>query len=39
MYYSCLSVSEGLDTETNELQMNLERFDKNVHIVIKYLIS
>ena len=30
MYYSCLSVSEGLDTETNELQMNLERFDKDI---------
>ena len=30
MYYSCLSVSEGLDTETNELQINLERFDKDI---------
>ena len=30
MYYSHLSVSEGLDTETNELQMNLERFDKDI---------
>ena len=30
MYYSRFSVSEGLDTETNELQMNLERFDKDI---------
>ena len=30
LYYSRLSVSEGLDTETNELQMNLEHFDKDI---------
>ena len=30
MYYSRFSVSEGLDTETNKLQMNLERFDKDI---------
>ena len=30
LYYSRLSVSEGSDTETNELQMNLERFDKDI---------
>ena len=28
--YSRLSVSKGLDTETNELQMNLEHFDKDI---------
>ena len=29
-YYLRLSVSEGLDTETNKLQMNLEHFDKDI---------
>ena len=30
LYYSRLSLSEDLDTETNKLQMNLERFDKDI---------
>ena len=30
LYYSRLTVSEGSDTETNELQMNLERFGKDI---------
>ena len=30
MYYSRSSVLEGLDTETNELQMNFKRFDKDI---------
>ena len=30
LYYSRLSVSEDLDTETNKLQMNLERFDRDI---------
>ena len=29
-YYSRLSVGKGLDTETNELQMHLGRFDKDI---------
>ena len=30
LYYLHLSVSEGLDTETNKLQMNLEDFDQDI---------
>ena len=30
LYYSRLSVSEGLNTETNELKMDLDRLDKNI---------
>ena len=30
LYYSRLSISEGLNTETNELQMHLGRFDKDI---------
>ena len=30
LYYLRLTVSEGLDTETNELWMNLEHFDKDI---------
>ena len=30
LYCLHLSVSEGLDTETNKLQMNLEHFDQNI---------
>ena len=30
LYYLHLSVSEGLDTETNKLQMNLEHFDQDI---------
>ena len=29
-YYCCISVQESLDTETNELQMNLDCSDKNI---------
>ena len=30
LYYSRLSVQEGLDTEINELQMHLGRLDKDI---------
>ena len=30
LYYSRLSISEGLNTEINELQMHLGRFDKDI---------
>ena len=30
VYYSRFSVQEGLDTETNELQMTLGQFDKDI---------
>ena len=30
VYYSRFSVQEGLDTETNELQMKLGHFDKDI---------
>ena len=30
VYYSRFSVQEGLDTETNELQMILDFFDKDI---------
>ena len=30
LYYSRLTIQEGLDTETNELQMHLGRFDKDI---------
>ena len=28
--YWCISIQERLDTETNEIQMNLDCFDKNI---------
>ena len=30
IYYWCISIQERLDTETNEIQMNLDCFDKNI---------
>ena len=30
LYYLRLSIQEGLDTETNELQMILDSFDKDI---------
>ena len=36
LYYSCLSVSEGLDTATNKLQMCLNRFDKDIYNKCSY---
>ena len=39
LYYSRLSVSEGLNTETNELQMNLCWFDKDIFKKFKYCIQ
>ena len=39
LYYSRLSVSEGLNTETNELQMHLGRFDKDIFKKCKYCIQ
>ena len=30
LYYSRLSVSEGLDKEANELEMNLRCFDQDI---------
>ena len=36
LYYSGLSVSEGLDTEANELQMNLDSFNKDIFKKCRY---
>ena len=36
LYYSGLSVSEGLDRETNELQMNLDSFNKDIFKKCRY---
>ena len=30
LHYSCLGVSEGLNTETDELEMNLSQFNKDI---------
>ena len=30
LHYSRLGVSEGLNTETDELNMNLDRFNKDI---------
>ena len=36
LYYTRLSVSEGLDTETNKPQMKLERFNKDIFKKCRY---
>ena len=36
LHYSRLSVSEGLNTETDELEINLEQFDKDIFIKCSY---
>ena len=36
LYYTRLSVSEGLDTETNKLEMNFERFNKYIFKKCRY---
>ena len=36
LHYSRLSVSEGLNTETDQLEINLEQFDKDIFIKCSY---
>ena len=38
LYYSRLSVSEGLNTETKKLQIHLGQFDKDFFKTCKYCI-